>query len=93
MQCVEEVLGIAPGRLPWRASLGCRVFRLRHMGNGIQRQELARVDVYDALTRWEPRCRVRGVALVAASATARNLLDLTASVEISGRVVSLKRTI
>ena len=93
VQCVEQVLGTPVGRLPWRASFGCRIFRLRHMGNTVYRQELARVDVQDALTRWEPRCRVLSVVLSAPSDNARNLLDLTATVEIKGKVIPVKKTI
>jgi phage baseplate assembly protein W len=93
MQSVEQVLGTPIGRLPWRASFGCRLFRLRHMANTVYRQELARVDVQDALQRWEPRCRVRAVTLSAPSENSRSLLDVEVLVEIDGKVTVVKRTI
>jgi phage baseplate assembly protein W len=63
------------------------------MNKTLQRQELARVDVQDALRRWEPRCRVRSVTTAVTGPDSRSLIDLTAQVEIAGKIYPLKKTI
>lgn len=85
LQSVEQVVGTPVGKLPWRASFGCRVPRLRHMNNrGLQ--NLARVDVADALQRWEPRFRLHTVRAASVGKDARNVIDLEIRGEIGGAV-------
>lgn len=65
--CVGQVLGTrasspgAAGELPWRPRLGTKLQRLRHKNNKPLLAELARLDVAEALRRYEPRARVRAV--------------------------------
>jgi len=87
MQCVAEIVGVSVGRLPWRSGLGCRITRLRHMNNRML-ANLARVDVADAIQRWEPRFRLHGVQVTSGSETSRNRIDLTITGEIGGVVLA-----
>jgi phage baseplate assembly protein W len=68
--CVGQVLGMVganpdnpsrQGELPWAPERGALLHLLRHQKNNFVLAELGRVYVIDALRRWEPRCRVRGV--------------------------------
>lgn len=61
---VGEVLGTAPGTLPWLPEFGCEIHRLRHRANTPALRELARLYVEKALTKWEPRAQVTKVELL-----------------------------
>lgn len=85
MQCVEQIIGTPIGKLPWRGRFGCRIPRLRHMNNRML-NGLARVDVADALQRWEPRFLLHGVQTAPGAEAARNRIDLTVYGEVGGVV-------
>lgn len=85
LMCVEEVLGIPVGSLPWRCGLGTRLMRLRHLNNSNDLQQLARVDAGDALQRWEPRFRLRFVTATPAPPGYRNRIELTVFGEVVGQ--------
>ncbi len=65
--CVAQVLGtraqspVSAGEVPWRPEFGSWLHLLLQKPNDVVTQQTARVYVVDALTRWEPRVRVRGV--------------------------------
>ncbi len=43
------------GEIPWRTEFGSLLYLLKNQKNDIALQELAKVYVRDALSRWEPR--------------------------------------
>lgn len=68
--CVGQILGtrcsagdVQGGELPWRTDFGSRLHQLRHRNNDAILSELARVYVVEALQRWEPRVRIKAVAV------------------------------
>lgn len=70
--CVAEVLGVRAsspdnpelnGELPWNPEFGSLLYTLRHKANSPILQELAHFYVSDALKRWEPRVRLKFVAM------------------------------
>ena len=90
LKCVEQVIGTPTAKLPWRCLFGCRITRLRHMNNRNGLQQLARVDVANALALWEPRARLTGTAVAPRSNANRNILDVTVNVAISGKVAPVR---
>ena len=58
-----ELLGIVPGEIRWRPSLGTNVSRLRQRSNTGALAELLRIEVEKAITRWEPRISVAEVTV------------------------------
>lgn len=74
---VGQILGTPIGSIPWRPEFGSKLSRARHQNNNAVLAELVRVRTIDALARWEPRARVRDVALTrsgAPSVERRNVL-------------------
>lgn len=51
----------SPGELPWRGDFGSLLHFLRHRPNTQATRELARVYTVEALGRWLPQVRVKGV--------------------------------
>jgi phage baseplate assembly protein W len=84
--CVEELLAIPIGSLPWRCGVGTRLLRLRHMNNSQDLRQIARVDSSDALQQWEPRFRLSRVTVAPVIPGAENQINLT----VSGTVVGVK---
>lgn len=66
---IEQILGTAAGdrtqmgEVPWYASFGCRLDRLRHLPINEGTRELAFALVVEALRRWVPGIRVLDVAV------------------------------
>ena len=58
-----ELVGIESGEVPWRPDLGTRLNRLRHRSNTQALGALARVSVDQAVSRYEPRIRVKSVSM------------------------------
>lgn len=65
---VRQILGTrcsdgfrVPGEIPWMQSFGSLLYKLRHQNIKPVVKYQARAYVIDALTRWEPRIRVRDV--------------------------------
>lgn len=93
LMCVSGLFSIPVGSIPWRCSLGWRGARLRHRNNTTELRQLARVDAGDALQKWEPRFRLRGVSLTPLTDGSRNVTDLTVYGEVvglSGKVEGVK---
>ncbi len=70
--CIGQILGTlcsndagtTQGELPWRTDFGSLLALLRHRNFGDPAtQQLARVYVAQAITRWEPRVRVKRVSV------------------------------
>jgi phage baseplate assembly protein W len=57
------------GELRWRTDFGSLLYTLRHRKNDANLQEVARVWIVDALTRWEPRIRLLSVTISQEEAT------------------------
>ena len=72
--CVAEVLGVqgdseyTQGELPWRTEFGSLLYLLRLRNNDAVLEALARAYVAAALTRWEPRVRLKAVTVTRANA-------------------------
>lgn len=90
---VEETLGVSVGKLPWRCGFGSRLTRLRHLNNTNGLQQLARVDVQDALQKWLPGISVTGVSVAPRSDGNRNVLDLTANIVIQNTAIPVSVTL
>ena len=90
MQNITQIIGTPVGTYPWRATFGCRITRLRHMNNSNDLQQLARVDVADALARWEPRVKVTSVMAATRTDANRNILDLTVTYVVAGTPQTIK---
>jgi len=66
---ISQILGtrkndeVKAGELPWRDDFGSLLYELRHVQNDVIAQELAKVHVIDAISRWEPRVRIKRVFL------------------------------
>lgn len=64
---IEQILGTisqgprSVGECRWRPEFGCRLQRLRHQNNTEVLEEIGRIEVAQAIERWEPRCRLREV--------------------------------
>jgi len=96
LSCVEALIGIEIGSVPWRCSLGTRVGRLRHRNISSGLSQMARIDVGDAVQRWEPRFRLRWVSASPVNQGTSNLLELTIAGEVAGnpgRVELVKQTV
>lgn len=69
--CVEQILGTEcssedgsiGGELPWNSKFGCQWYLVRHRANDENLREVAKVYISRALTRWEPRVRLREVVI------------------------------
>jgi phage baseplate assembly protein W len=59
--------GFTQGEVPWRTEFGSLLHLLRHQRNDHVLQELARVYVVEALSRWEPRVVVTSVRVTRSS--------------------------
>lgn len=59
---LEQLVSIVPGEVRWRPSLGTNINRLRQRPNTGALAELARIEVMNAISRWEPRVKVNDVA-------------------------------
>jgi phage baseplate assembly protein W len=90
---VEEILGVPTGKLPWRCAFGSRLTRLRHLNNTNGLQQLARVDVQDALQKWAPGISVTGVSVAPRSDGNRNVPDLTADIFLKDTTVPVSVTL
>jgi uncharacterized protein len=64
------------GEMPWRTDFGSLLHVLRHQRNDHVLQELARVYVVDALTRWEPRVVVTSVQVMREQREGENVLAI-----------------
>ena len=53
------------GEYAWNPEFGSLLDLLRHRNNNVTRREMARHYIIDAITRWEPRVRLKDVAVVA----------------------------
>jgi phage baseplate assembly protein W len=79
---VGQVLGtiggsdFTQGELPWRTEFGSLLHLLRHQKNDHVPQELARVNVVDALKRWEPRVQVTSVEMTRKRLDGENILSI-----------------
>lgn len=91
LQSVQAVIGTPLGFIPWRCAFGTRIGRLRHRNRSNGLQQLARIDAADALNRWVPRFRLRGVAATPATEGTENRLDLTIGGEVVGRPGKIER--
>lgn len=60
---IKQVLGTAMGELPWRASFGAGIPRLRFRTNDALLAEQARVRAIEALAAWAPSVRVTSVTV------------------------------
>ena len=66
---VGQVLGtrsgsdFTEGELPWRGDFGSLLHLIRHQKNDQIREELARIYVVEALSRWIPQIRVNDVEI------------------------------
>lgn len=87
---VKQVISTPVAKLPWRCKFGTRVGRLRHMNNSDGLQQLAKVDVGDALKLWEPRVALSSVVAAPRDQNNRNILDLTVGIILNGKTVSVK---
>lgn len=97
---VGQILGtigaseLTPGELPWRPDFGSLLHRLRNLRNDAVLSDLARVDVVDALARWEPRVIVADVEIAQAMQDGANVLlirlryDITSTA--SGNAVAVR---
>lgn len=62
---VGQILGTmssAPGmqgEIPWRPEFGSQLYRMRMSLNDVELQAIGRRFVAEALTRWEPRIRIK----------------------------------
>lgn len=79
---VGQVLGTAPGTLPWRPELGCALHRLRHRANKPGLRELASLYVEQALSKWEPRAQLTKAEALTPKATGRSELTIRALCKI-----------
>jgi phage baseplate assembly protein W len=63
--CVGQILGttaasdFTQGEMPWRTEFGSVLYLLRQQRNDAALQELGRHYIVDALSKWEPRVRVK----------------------------------
>jgi len=64
------------GEVPWRTDFGSLLHVLRHQRNDHVLQELARVYVVEALTRWEPRVTVTAVQVTREQREGENVLAI-----------------
>jgi len=71
------------GEIPWRPEMGSWIDILRHRKNDAALQELARVYVVDAISRWEPRARVRSVLVAPAEGSNAVRIRITYDIVMS----------
>lgn len=67
------------GEIPWNTEFGSLLYLLRFQNNDIALENLARLHVIDALTRWEPRVLVKTVNITRKStsdSTGPNILQI-----------------
>lgn len=57
---VGQVMGTMPGECRWRPSFGGNLSALRHRNNTTALNELARLTLQRAFSRWMPRLRLLG---------------------------------
>lgn len=84
-----QLLGTVEGEVPWRPALGTRLSRLRHRSNTQALGALARVEVDRAVSRFEPRIRVKSVSLPKAL---DSKMDLHLDYEVAGKTDATKTT-
>lgn len=64
------------GELSWRTEFGSALHLLRHQNNDDVLQELARINVVDALINFEPRLRVTDVQVTRETQDGENILAI-----------------
>lgn len=89
-QCVAQILGTPRGKLPWRMSFGASLTRFRHVNNSRELSIEARMEIEEALRKWEPRVRLRGVSV---SKAAENQLVVYINYEIGGQLYDKQMTV
>lgn len=76
---MKQILGVRSGtqytvgELPWRTEFGSQLHVIRHQNNGIVAQELARIHVVGAITRWAPRVLIKDVKITKEVGPSKNL--------------------
>ena len=96
---VGQILGTrassesSQGELAWRPEFGSLLFLLRHRKNDAVLQELARVYVVDALTRWEPRVIVQTVRVSTEEQEGADVLAVRVGYSLIRRNVSGNRVV
>lgn len=68
MRC-SSADGKTQGELPWRPEVGSLLELLRHAPNDVVTSQTAATYVRDALSRWEPRVRVRTLSVTREKST------------------------
>lgn len=61
IQIIMTVGGPRRGELPWRQDFGSVIPTLKHKSNNAAIEDMVRVYVVDAITKYEPMVRVRAV--------------------------------
>lgn len=93
---IGQILGtqassdFAQGELPWRPEFGSLLHTLWHSKNDEALAEVAQAYVVDAITRWEPRVRLKQVVVARDVSAGRtdNVLSIRLKYDIvSGSVV------
>jgi phage baseplate assembly protein W len=84
-----QLIGIEEGEVPWNPSLGTRLNRLRHRANTQALGALARVSVDRAVSRFEPRIRVKSVS---SPKPIDNKSELHIDYEVAGKPDTTKAT-
>lgn len=74
---VGQILGTVKGALPWRTEFGCNATKRRHKARTEALGALIRVDVEEALQRWEPRVQLRSVDVDKIRVGEKNLVRVT----------------
>lgn len=84
-----ELMGIEEGEVPWRPDLGTRLNRLRQRSNTQALGALARVSIDRAVSRFEPRIRVKAVS---SPKPINNKMELDLEYEVAGKPDTAKAT-
>ena len=88
--CIGQILGTRSssdtlqGEVPWRPEFGSLLYTLRHKRNDLVTLETARIHVAEAIRRWEPRARIREIAVTrgVSSGLNENVLNIALRYDI-----------
>lgn len=76
------------GEVPWRGAFGSLLNQLRHQNNDAVLEELARIYVVEALSRWIPQVRIKAVTatkeLGPGETKERNILEIRIVYDVIG---------
>ena len=79
-----QLLGIVLGEVPWRTGLGTRIYQLRHRANTQALGELARVEIEEAIRKYEPRVALLDVSADPIQVGTENRIELRIRYRIGG---------